>query len=109
MPTEWLSQLFVAGLATWRLSHLLVEEDGPWDLLYKLRSATGIEYDLAEDNGVVVSYHPSWNPLHCVWCTSLWVAPVMYVAWFVVPAIPSIIALSGIACIVEAWYGKGKH
>ena len=29
----------LSALAVWRMTHLLVEEDGPWDLIAKLRAA----------------------------------------------------------------------
>ncbi|HEV2854141.1 MAG TPA: hypothetical protein VHC97_15210 [Thermoanaerobaculia bacterium] len=52
--------LILGTLATWRLSHLLWGEDGPWDLLVRLRRAVG--------NGF-------WGSLlDCFLCCSLWVA-----------------------------------
>jgi Protein of unknown function (DUF1360) len=52
--------LVLGGLATWRLTHLLCLEDGPWDLVVRLRRAVG--------NGF-------WGKLlDCFHCLSLWVA-----------------------------------
>jgi hypothetical protein len=36
---EW--RFVLVALATWRLAHLLVEEDGPADLVVRLRQAAG--------------------------------------------------------------------
>jgi hypothetical protein len=45
----------VAILATWRVTHLLAAEDGPWEMIAKLRRWIGID---------------------CFYCLSLWTAPV---------------------------------
>ena len=52
-------------LAVWRISHLLTAEDGPWNLLVRLRRLAG--------DGV-------WGSLlDCFYCLSLWVAaPLAY-------------------------------
>jgi hypothetical protein len=47
-------------LAVWRITHLCVGEDGPWDVLIRLRSALGSGF---------------WGKLvNCFYCLSLWVA-----------------------------------
>ncbi len=48
----------LGGLATWRLSHLLVAEDGPLDAVVRLRTA--------------VDRTPLAGVLDCFGCTSLW-------------------------------------
>jgi len=52
---------FVLGvLAVWRLTHLFHGEDGPWDILVRLRHAAG---------------HGFWGKLlDCFYCLSLWIA-----------------------------------
>jgi hypothetical protein len=67
----------IYALATWRLSYLLVSENGPWHLAKKLRLRTGIVYD--DTTGFVITY-PDWNPLSCLYCTSLWVATGLFLA-----------------------------
>lgn len=52
--------LVVGILVTWRLTHLLYGEDGPWNLLGRLRQAVG--------NGFFGSL------MDCFYCLSLWVA-----------------------------------
>ena len=49
-------------LCVWRITHLLQAEDGPWDLVLRLRSAAG--------NGLLGAM------LDCFGCLSLWVAIV---------------------------------
>lgn len=50
----------IATLAVWRLTHFLVAEDGPWDLVVRLRRRAGAGF---------------WaRLLDCFYCLSLWVA-----------------------------------
>lgn len=52
--------LVLGILCVWRITHLLQAEDGPWDLVVRLRRAVG--------NGF-------WgNLLDCFNCLSLWIA-----------------------------------
>ena len=52
---------FILGiLSVWRVTHLLNAEDGPWDLLARLRRLAGIGL--------------SGQLLDCFYCLSLWVA-----------------------------------
>jgi hypothetical protein len=53
-------------LTVWRVTHLLIAENGPWDALLRLRRLAG---------------HGFWGSLlGCFYCLSLWVAaPVAYV------------------------------
>lgn len=57
--------LVLGVLAAWRMTHLLNAEDGPWDLLVKLRRLAG--------NGVFGSV------LNRFYCLSLWVSAPL--AW----------------------------
>jgi hypothetical protein len=52
---------FILGLLTvWRITHLLQAEDGPWDIVVRLRRAAG--------------YGFLGKLLDCFYCLSLWVA-----------------------------------
>lgn len=52
--------LILGILATWRITHLLQAEDGPWDIIVRLRRGVG--------NGF-------WGKLlDCFYCLSFWVA-----------------------------------
>jgi hypothetical protein len=82
--------LFVlAVLATWRVTHLLAREDGPADIIFRLRRRLG--------DGLLGSLMDCFN------CMSLWIAAV---AAFVVASTPltwalSWLAISGGACLLE--------
>ena len=52
--------LAVGILCCWRITHLLQAEDGPWDLVFRLRRRAG--------NGFF------GKVLDCFYCLSLWIA-----------------------------------
>jgi hypothetical protein len=58
--------LAAATLATWRLTHLVVAEDGPWDVVVRLRRLAG--------DG------PAGRLMDCFYCASLWLA-LPFVPW----------------------------
>ncbi len=50
----------IATLAIWRLTHLLQAEDGPWDLVFKIRARLG--------QGFIGAL------MDCFLCLSVWIA-----------------------------------
>lgn len=81
--------LIVAALAAWRVTHLLVREDGPADVIRRLRDA--LDSDL---------WRSLWT---CFYCTSLWVA-LPLAAWLTTGWLERALtwlALSGAACLLE--------
>ncbi len=93
-------ELILIALATWRVSSLLVFEEGPFMLLVKMRSLLGVyydEYSKPQGKNVIA------RALTCVWCSSIWVAlgfTVLYfyglAFWIAMP-----FALSAAAIIIE--------
>jgi hypothetical protein len=87
--------LFIlAVLATWRVTHLLASEDGPADIIFRLRRRLG--------DGLAGSLMDCFN------CMSLWIAAP---AAFLLASDPltwvlSWLALSGGACLLERLGGK---
>jgi hypothetical protein len=82
--------LFVlAVLATWRVTHLLANEDGPADIIFRLRRRLG--------DSLVGSLMDCFN------CLSLWIA--VPAAFFLASSphtwLLSWLALSGAACLLE--------
>jgi Protein of unknown function (DUF1360) len=81
---------FVLGsLATWRVTHLLAEEDGPADLVVRIRArlGTGLLGELMD----------------CFYCVSVWVAaPASIAVARRRRDLPVVwLALSGAACLLE--------
>ena len=64
-------EYIIFSLATWRLSSLLANEDGPFDMFIKLRHSMGVSYDATSTpyGTNVVS-----RAMLCIWCSSLWIA-----------------------------------
>jgi len=58
--------LILGVMAVWRITHLLNAEDGPWNLLVRLRRFAGD--------------HFFGELMDCFYCLSLWIsAPIAYV------------------------------
>jgi hypothetical protein len=56
-------RFFIGVLFVWRITHLLSAEDGPWDLVIRLRRAAG--------TGFV------GQMLDCFYCLSIWVSAIL--------------------------------
>lgn len=86
--SPWL-RLTLSVLATWRVSHLISQEDGPFDVIVRLRGRAG--------DGVLGKL------MDCPYCLSLWIAAPMAlllarepVAWCV-----AWLAISGGSSLLE--------
>ncbi len=79
----------VAALATWRVTHLLVREDGPAAAIARLRERLG-----ASQLGQMMD---------CFHCASMWTAIpfACFVAKKPAHRVVAWLALSGLACLVE--------
>ena len=79
----------LAALSTWRISHLLTGEDGPWEAIARLRRKLG--------NSAV------GRLMDCFGCVSIWVAAP--ISFFLVRRLPELffcwLALSGAALLLE--------
>lgn len=62
--------LAISILATWRLSNLLVNEQGPGELLGLFRDRIGVAYD---EQSRAYGKNVLASALTCIWCTSVWV------------------------------------
>ncbi len=91
------ARFLLVALATWRITHLLAEEDGPGDLVARLRVRAG--------EGQLGSLMDCFN------CISIWVAAPLSIAvarkqranplaW---------LALSGAACLLEQATRTSTH
>lgn len=89
------------GLATWRLTSLLVNEEGPWDMLARIRHWLGVRYDQQSN---AYGLNMVARALTCVWCASMWVAAFWVCLYLIFPmakwiAMP--FALSAAAIMIE--------
>jgi len=87
----------LAALATWRVTHLLAQEDGPGDVIVRARVRLG----------------ESWagELMDCFNCMSLWVAAPFALSAARRPkeAVPLWLGLSGAACLLERLGGGEEH
>ena len=85
---SWL-RLVLSVLATWRVTHLLANEDGPADLIFRFRALLG--------RGMAGSLMDCFN------CLSLWIAApaALFVSRRPMEWAFTWLALSGAACLLE--------
>ena len=88
--TEFCLRFAIASLAVWRITHLLAHEDGPFDVIYRLRALGGAGF---------------WGRLlDCFYCLSLWIAAPLtpfVTTHNATSALLAWLALSGAACLLE--------
>jgi hypothetical protein len=82
-------QFLLAALAVWRVTHLLAFEDGPGDLIVKLRALLGDSF--------------AGKLMDCFLCLSLWIAApaALLVTRAAMEWLLVWLALSGAACLLE--------
>ena len=81
--------MVVAVLATWRVTHLLANEDGPANIIVRFRKLLGQSL--------------AGQLMDCFYCLSLWIAaPVaLFVSLRRLDWLLSWLAISGAACLLE--------
>lgn len=86
---HYVFRFVLATLAVWRLTHLLSQEDGPWEAISRLRRALG--------SGMF------GRLVECFYCLSIWVA--LPFAWFLkgdtAETVVGWLALSAAAILLE--------
>ena len=89
MQWEAAFRFVLAALATWRLSFLLVREEGPWHIAADLRNAVKSEF--------------MRELLACVKCTSMWVAIpfAFFVGTTFIELVVVWLALAGVAALID--------
>jgi hypothetical protein len=90
---DWFTFIILL-LAVWRITHLVQAEDGPFDLIFKLRKLAG--------NGFIGKL------MDCFYCLSIWVAlpPAFYFGKGWSQKIIIWLALSGGAILLEKFSNK---
>jgi Protein of unknown function (DUF1360) len=84
-----MGRFVLAVLATWRVTHLLAHEDGPADLIVRLRARLGRSF--------------AGQLMDCFYCLSIWIAvpAALFVSLKPVEWLMSWLAVSGGACLLE--------
>lgn len=100
-------EISILGLATWRLTSLLVYEAGPYELLARFRRTIGVYYD---ERSRAQGRNEFARAFTCAWCLSVWIGAAVAGAYYlsseltVAAALP--FALSAIAVLVESIVGE---
>lgn len=89
MDTVSIGRFVLVSLAVWRVTHLLAEEDGPGDLVVRLRQQLG--------DGI------AGKAMDCFFCLSLWIAApfAVLLAGDLLTWVVMWLALSGAACLLQ--------
>ena len=91
-------ELIILALACWRLSNLLVAEEGPWNVLGRIRGRL-IDQDKLETPGSLS------KGLSCPYCVQVWLALAVtplylfWPSWTLLGAFP--LALAGIGAYLQ--------
>lgn len=98
-------KLLILALATWRLSSLIVSEEGPFRVFSKFREIVGVRH--APDGE---PFGTNWFAMgiSCIWCCTVWIGlalAVSYWLWKPTVWIALPFALSAGAIIVEEFVG----
>lgn len=95
--------IILLGLATWRVTSLLVWEDGPFEVFARLRYRLGVRYDEHS-----VAYGTNWfaKGVICPACASVWFGilwGVAYLLWHPAVFFALPLALSAMSIALERW------
>jgi hypothetical protein len=79
----------LCSLAAWRLTHMIVAEDGPWNIIVRLRAWLGDSI--------------AGRTMDCFYCSSVWLAIpfAFFIAYDVLSWFVSWLAVSGAASLLE--------
>ena len=98
-------KFILIGMAVWRLSSLLANEDGPFDVFARIRNLLGVKYR-NEGGELGESFGTNWisKGIICTWCVSVWVGAIValslsddFVTWLI-----HTLALSTTAIIIDS-------
>lgn len=82
------------GLASWRLAHLFILEDGPWLVFERIRRLVGVK------PGPIEGFLPQL--FTCMWCFTVWTTIFSYLLWRIEPVAVMIVAAAAIAAALQA-------
>lgn len=117
MQNELLSLLLLSA-AVWRISYMLVWEDGPYYIFNSVREFVGVRYDIdlnrkIDSNPMLPKWRNSLAELfNCVYCMSVWVSILVYIVYlfkpFLAVALAVPFALSTGAIAINRWCDYGE-
>lgn len=103
-------EFLIFALATWRISSILVYEDGPNYIFRRFRMWSGIGYDSVL--GEIDTIKENWlsGVLSCLWCCSVWVGTFFIALHLFYPLvaikIAAVFALSTVAIVIDRFVSR---
>ncbi len=94
----------ILALATFRISSLIADEDGPFGLFEWLRSLVGVKRD---ETGQPYGENNFAAGVICLWCTSIWIGEIL-MCMHIISKQKTIrvcrpLALSTVTVIISRW------
>lgn len=92
----------VLSLASWRITSLLVNEAGPFDIFAKFRHFIGVYYD---EYSHVKGKNVIAKAFTCIWCLGFWISVVFslflipYILWWQYPFV--VLAMNAVIIVIE--------
>lgn len=95
-----MEQLLIKLLATWRLTEMLMNEDGPYNVIPEVKYKLGVRHN---ENGVKYGVTEAGRALVCPYCTSFWLGILFTFLplWVATP-----FALSAGWVLIKKYHGK---
>lgn len=90
-----IEQFVFIGFASWRIAHMLVDEEGPALIFERIREFVG-----ANKPGKVTGFLPTL--FSCVYCMSVWTTMTLFLVWQVEPVAVMLIAAMSLALVVHS-------
>ena len=95
--------------AVWRLTNLLVSEEGPFGILDLFRHKIGIRYN---ERAVAYGENVVAEALSCFWCASIWTGFLFVIMYALFPKttfwVELPLAMSAIAILINGLINYGK-
>lgn len=108
---EALLSIVVVAIAGWRITHFLVNEDGPFDFMDNIRTIFGVDWGYDSDHKWVSFVSPDgpwWHLffggiLNCFYCCSFWVAIVFFVLMVLFPNMTVFLSIPLVLSSMMIW------
>ena len=111
-PNQNVLDFIILSLAIARFTYLMTEEDGPFNIFFKIRYLVGFRKEV-EYNAIGQPIPTSGCVNHfckgfiCFNCSSVWYSALFLTGYMLIPEITMVIstwlALSGLAMVVRNW------
>ncbi len=76
--------VMLGAIATWRISHMLLNENGPFSVFRYARGLLGVTYDLEEEDRILSA---KYEITICIWCLSMWIGALITLGLFLFPGV----------------------